>query len=197
MIAARARPQSAWDPVHDGRAAFRVCLGAICQPGIAVPGLPRGQLCAEPILDRAAAILLALLDPGLTLAVVGGPLAEETAGELRRQTGARPAPVSEADFVLVSGGSKGAAAMARRGTALRPETGATLVYAVDRPPVQVLLTGPGIEHGSRTARVALPDGEREALIAAAATPPCGLDAFVLSPAGLIGLPRSVLRRGSG
>lgn len=190
------RPPPPWDPVHDGRAAFRVCLDAICRPGIAVPGVPRARVCAEPLLDRAAGVLLALLDPGLTLAVVGEWYARSAGEQLLRQTGAAPAPLEEADFVLVSGGRGGAASAARRGSALRPETGATLVYAGDWPPVEAVVRGPGVEQDARSALVPLPDGELETLVLAAAAPPCGLDAFVLSPAGVIALPRSVMRAGA-
>lgn len=187
------RPRQPWDPVHDGRTAFRACLDAICRPGTAIPGVPRGRICAEPVLDRAAAVLLALLDPGLTLAVAGGPYARSAGEQLTRRTGAAPAPIDEADFVLVSGGTGGAAGAARRGTALHPELGATLVYAGDWPLCEAVLRGPGIEERTRSARVSLPERELEALVAAAALPPAGLDAFVVAPAGLIALPRSVLR----
>lgn len=187
------RPRPAWDPVHDGRAAFRACLDAICRPGLVVPGVPRGGVCAEPVIDRAASILLALLDPGLTLAVVGCPYSQEVGEQLLRRTGAAPAPIEAADFVLVGGGADGAAARARRGTALQPELGATLVYAGDWPPCEALLRGPGIEAGPRSTRVSLPAGELDALLAAAQLPPAGMDAFVMGPAGLIALPRSVLR----
>ena len=180
-----------WDAVHDGRAAFRACLRAMCQPGQPVGGLPRAGLAEEPLLDAATAVLLALLDAGVGLAVWGGERARAVGADLARLTGAAPAPVCDADFVLIGGGEGGAAGEARRGSALRPETGATLVYAGDWPPVGTVLQGPGIEHPT-VAQLALPPGELSLLAAAASAPPAGLDAFLVSPAGLTALPRSVV-----
>src|ERR1700754_5143047 len=60
-----------WDSVHDGRTAFLTCMRAMCSPGppIELPCVP--QICEHAELDSAAAILLALLDRGLSLAVSG------------------------------------------------------------------------------------------------------------------------------
>jgi alpha-D-ribose 1-methylphosphonate 5-triphosphate synthase subunit PhnH len=180
-----------WDPVHDGREAFRACLRAMCQPGQPVRGLPRAGLSEEPLLDAASAVLLALLDVGVGLAVWGGEPARTVGGELTRLTGAAPAPVCDADFILIGGGEGGAAGEARRGSALRPEAGATLVYAGDWTSVGTVLQGPGIESPT-LAQLNLPPGELTLLTTAASAPPAGLDALLVSPAGLTALPRSVV-----
>jgi alpha-D-ribose 1-methylphosphonate 5-triphosphate synthase subunit PhnH len=190
---ARVTAAPSWDAVHDGRTAFRACLRAMCAPGEPVAGLPRAGICGDPLLDRAAALLLALLDPGLGLAVAGGAEARACAERLARATGAAPAPLCDADFVLVTGGPAGPAREARRGSALAPEAGATLVYAGDWPPHEAQLAGPGIEAERLRAALALPPGELALLAEAAAAPPAGVDAFVLSPTGLTALPRSVAR----
>ena len=184
-----------WDAVHDGREAFRACLRAMCEPGRPVPAPPRAGLASDPLRDAAAAVLLGLLDVGVGLCVVGDAAARELGDELLRRTGAAPAPLCDADFVLVAGaaaGAGGAAAEARRGSALRPEAGATVVYAGGWAPVVAVLEGPGLEAPAPVS-LALPPGELELLAAAAAQPPAGVDAFVLSAAGLTALPRSIAR----
>ena len=181
-----------WDAVHDGRDAFRACLRAMCRPGRPVGGLPRPGLSEDPLLDAATALLLALLDVGVGFAVRGGGEPARTAdAALARLTGAAPAPVFDADFILIAGGEGGAAGEARRGSALRPEAGATLIYAGSWSPANALLRGPGIET-PMPAQLTLPPGELSLLTAAASTPPAGVDAFLVSPAGLTALPRSVL-----
>ena len=181
----------AWDPVHDARAAFRAGLEAMCRPGRPVAGLPRAGLAADPLLDHAAALLLALLDPGVGLAVSGDAATRYVGDALLRETGADPAPVGDADFVLAGAGAQGVAGRARHGSALRPHEGATIVYAADHPPVRRRQRGPGFEAPEEVALPLLP-GELELLAAAAANPPAGVDAFVVAADGLIALPRSVL-----
>lgn len=184
---------TAWDDVHDGREAFRRCVSALCSPGRSVPAPTRAGLELDPLLDCAATLLLALLDPGLGLAIAGDGRSRALGERLRARTGAAPAPLCDADFVLVSEGGDGAAGEARRGSLGRPEAGATLVYAGRWSPSAVALQGPGVEIPGTIGEFALPPGELRLIVAAAASPPAGLDAFVLSPDGLCALPRSVAR----
>lgn len=180
-----------WDSVHDARVAFIACLRAICDPGAPVE-LPRGAgLELDPRLDRAAAVLLALLDPGLGLAAAGSPRVERVAALVRDATGAGVAPVETADFVLIGdGGERGVARRARRGTALRPELGATVLFAGRWAPVVAVLDGPGLSQ-TRSCALSVPPGAVADLAAAAAEPPAGVDAFAFTDAAIIGLPRSL------
>lgn len=182
-----------WDTVHDSREAFLTCLRAQCAPGSAQGPLPPVGISADPHLDGASAILLSLLDPGLGLCVVGDDPEFLAVGErLRHGTGASVAPIADADFVLVGAGAPvGIAAQARRGSALAPELGATVVYSAPAPTRTVELSGPGIDG---TVRVPVPLGEAElvAVAAANADSPRGIDAFVLTaPDQVLALPRSV------
>lgn len=182
-----------WDAVHDGRAAFRVCMDAMCAPGRAVELGVRAGLDPDPARDRAAAVLLALLDVGVSVAVCGDAAARTLVGAVISRSGAAPAPVCDADFVLVTDdGPGGAAGDARRGTPLAPHDGATIIYAGTWKPVMLDLAGPGVQTPFSTA-VPLPAGELTALQAAAAAPPTGVDAFVVSEQAVIAIPRSVLR----
>ena len=182
-----------WDVVHDSREAFLACLWAQCSPGAVQGPLPPAGLSADPWLDGGAAILLALLDPGIGLAVAAqDPEAQVVGEELRRRTGAGITPIEEASFVLVgSGAPLGVAAAARRGSPLAPERGATIVYCAPPTPRTVALRGPGVD-GVVTTALPLARHELDALTLANGAPPCGVDAFVLvEPDGVLALPRSV------
>jgi alpha-D-ribose 1-methylphosphonate 5-triphosphate synthase subunit PhnH len=183
----------AWDRVHDSREAFLTCLRAQCAPGVRFGPLPRAGVAPAPDLDAAAAVLLALLDPSLTLADAGGPEAAAVVRAVSDATGAGPSPIADADFVLVARGagrlSEPVAAAARRGTAAAPETGATIVYCVPHSRTPALLAGPGID-GTARAEIPLDRREIAALAAANASPPAGVDAFVVVGTSILALPRS-------
>jgi alpha-D-ribose 1-methylphosphonate 5-triphosphate synthase subunit PhnH len=182
-----------WDSVHDSRETFLQCLWAQCRPGVPQGPLPRCGLSADPDLDAAAAILLSLLDPGLVLAAADAGEAGDVAAALCRLTGATPGAVDDADFVLVSPGSGMVATRARRGNAVAPERGATVVYSGGCDPVSVELRGPGIED---VARVELPLHVEELadLVSANAAAPAGVDTFVVVAAHVVAVPRSVSLR---
>jgi phosphonate C-P lyase system protein PhnH len=178
-----------WDMVHDGRLTFRACVRAICEPGALVEAAPRAGWVADPALDRATAVLLALLDPGVGLAAAG-EAARTVARRLTAVTGAAPAPVADAEFVLLGADAPaGMAAQARRGNALHPERGATIVCACDGRHTRVVAAGPGLPAARRLDLPVDRDGVA-ALIAAGAAPPAGVDAFLATARGLVALPRS-------
>ncbi len=181
-----------WDPVHDGRQAFRACLDAICAPGQAVAAPAAAGLDADEARDRAAAVLLSLMDVGTSFAVSGDAGARALGQRIAHESGASPAPVCDADFVLVTTGSAGCAGEARRGSALLPHEGATLIYAGTWPVNSVELEGPGLPRRARFD-VGLPPGEIGRLRDAAADAPAGVDAFVVTPDSLVAIPRSVIR----
>jgi alpha-D-ribose 1-methylphosphonate 5-triphosphate synthase subunit PhnH len=179
-----------WDSVHDGRTAFLACMRAMCSPGTPIELAVVPQVCEHAELDSAAAILLALLDRGLSLGVSGGDAARRTAKMVIRETGSACGDVTNADWVLVHGAAADAIARARRGTRLRPETGATLVIATGSKPHPLSIDGPGVA-GRSTAFVPLDAVSVHAFTAANSTPPCGVDLLVVTANCVIGLPRSV------
>lgn len=179
-----------WDSVHDGRTAFLACMHALCAPGRAIelPSVP--QICEHAELDGAAAILLALLDQGLSLGVCGGDAAQRVAARVRSDTGAAEADVSESDWLLVHGAAADTITHARRGSRLAPETGATLVIASAAEPQPMSISGPGVD-GRETVFVPLDTVSVHAFTAANSQPPCGVDLLVVTGNCVIGLPRSV------
>jgi alpha-D-ribose 1-methylphosphonate 5-triphosphate synthase subunit PhnH len=179
-----------WDPVHDGRTAFLAAMRALCAPGtpIVLPARPTVSERAE--LDGAAAILLALLDRGLSLGVAGGISAQRAAAVVADATGAARGDIADADWVLADGPAADAISRARRGTRLAPERGATVVIAAAGEPLPMSIVGPGVR-GSERAFVALDPVAVHAFSAANASPPCGVDVLVVTAECLIGLPRSV------
>jgi alpha-D-ribose 1-methylphosphonate 5-triphosphate synthase subunit PhnH len=179
-----------WNPVHDGRTAFLACMRAMCAPGTPIELPPVPQVCEYPELDGAAAILLALLDRGLSLGVSGGGTAQRVAGMVAEQTGATQGEFAVADWTLVHGPAADAISRAPRGTRLTPECGATLVIAAAGQALAMSIAGPGIL-GRTTAYVALDAVSLRAFTAANSAPPCGVDLLVVTPECLIGLPRSV------
>jgi alpha-D-ribose 1-methylphosphonate 5-triphosphate synthase subunit PhnH len=179
-----------WDSVHDGRTAFLACMRAMCSPGtpVELPVVPGVSEHTE--LDSAAAILLALLDRGLSLGVSGGEAAELVAAMVSAETGAARGDVADADWVLVHGVAADTIARARRGTRLAPETGATLVIAAAGEPHPMSIVGPGVA-GRSTVFVPLDAVAVHAFTAANSMPPCGVDLLVVAAKCVIGLPRSV------
>ena len=179
-----------WDSVHDGRTAFLACMHALCAPGtpIELPYVP--QLCEHAELDSAAAVLLALLDRGLTLGVAGCDAAHRVTAKVRDDTGASGGDVADSDWVLVHGAAADAIARARRGSRLAPETGATLVIASAAEPQPMSITGPGVA-GRETVFVPLDTVAVHAFTAANSMLPCGVDLLIATGKCVIGLPRSV------
>ncbi len=179
-----------WDDVHDGRAAFRACFNAMCRPGRRAPLPARPGVAADPAVDAAAGVLLALLDPGVGLAVCGTG-ADAIRDALVGTTHADPRHAHDADFVLVLDGGEGTVPAAlRRGSAIAPERGATLVYAGGWPPSGWRIDGPGTGPDARVT-VGVPDGHLAALEDVNRTaPPAGIDCLVVSSAGVVALPRS-------
>lgn len=184
-----------WDAVHDGRSVFLSCMRALCSPGtpIELPHPPAVGQCAE--LDGAGAVLLALLDRGLSLGVSGSDAARQLAATVCDATGSLLADVGEADWVLVYGPAADAISGARRGTRITPESGATLVIAATGDAVPMVLSGPGIP-GSVTAYLPLDALALRAFAAANSASPAGVDVLLVTAGCLIGLPRSVVIHGA-
>lgn len=179
-----------WDSVHDGRTAFLACMHAMCAPGtpIELPHVP--QLCEHTEINSATAILLALLDRGLSLGVSGGDAANRAAAMVRRDTGAANGGVTDSDWLLVHGAAADTIVRARRGSPLTPESGATLVIASADEPQPLSIEGPGVA-ARKTVFVPLDTVAVHAFTAANATPPCGVDLLIVTEKCVIGLPRSI------
>jgi len=169
------------------QATFRALLTSLSRPGsvvdLPVPGL------------GAAVVPLALADVETTVAVVGDP---EVAEIVVRATGAAASPVEDAELVACCGRTA-PTTMARlsRGSALAPELGTKVGIDCDRlvagGPGQVRLTvsGPGVEGTRRLGVDGLEAGVLEAVAAANADPPVGIDVWLVDRHGhIVGLPRS-------
>ncbi len=179
-----------WDSVHDGRTAFLACMRAMCSPGtpIELPCVP--QVCERAELDSAAAILLALLDRGLSLGVSGGDAAHRVAAMVIGDTGAARGDVADADWVLAHGAAADTIARARRGTRLTPGSGATVVIAAAGEPHPMSIVGPGVADRA-TVFVPLDAVSVHAFTAANSMLPCGVDLLIVTAKCVIGLPRGV------
>lgn len=181
-----------WDPTHDSRDAFLACMWAQCAPGSVHGPLPYAGLSLDPLLDGCAAVLLAVLDIGLGLAVADDEASSiALADTLRHRTGAHDAPLCDADFVLVGADTEmGVAERARRGTRHTPEAGATIVYCAAEADLAVEMAGPGLVVATRLT-IPLRPIELDSLAIANRDAPCGVDAFVVSRHGVLALPRSI------
>jgi alpha-D-ribose 1-methylphosphonate 5-triphosphate synthase subunit PhnH len=142
--------------------------------------------------DLAAGVLLALLDPGLRLAVAGTDDTRRLAESICAMTGAMLSPVEEAAFVLVTDGvSERVASRAFRGTPLQPERGATVIYAGSWPSVPVTLKSPGRTR-EEMLTLPMPVAELDDFARVNVDGPTGVDALIVDGPSLRGLPRGVV-----
>ena len=96
-----------FDPIFDSQATFRVVLEAMARPGrvgrVPMPD-PR---CPVAGAGALSAVLLTLLDHEVTFAVAPSPDDGSDGVDLSRYltavTGSRPAPIEQADYVVVQG----------------------------------------------------------------------------------------------
>jgi alpha-D-ribose 1-methylphosphonate 5-triphosphate synthase subunit PhnH len=148
----------------------------------------------------AMAIGECLLDPEVSLCVIGNGGAQTFQTALVGATQVRTESLETADFVFVcSVQSQGGARSAKRGRLEFPEEGATLVYCMNSQPAcasdrfRVRLTGPGItgQGGIAPEMRGVPVEEFQELMAVNADYPLGVDAFFVRPNGeVMALPRS-------
>jgi len=190
-----------FDPVRDSQATFRVLLEALARPGT-LGRLPAGdERCPLPDGAAVAGVLLTLLDHEVRFAVVagdgGGDRAGAVATYLTTATGSRPDSAENADFVLLLGAPPAGLPLAlRRGTAPRPDEGATLVALVPSLAGQddgtvIALSGPGVKSGTTLAVAGWRPPDLAAVAAANAEPPRGIDLILVTPDGTVAaLPRS-------
>lgn len=169
------------------QATFRSLLTSLSRPGsvvdLPVPGL------------GAAVVPLALADVETTVAVIGDRAVAEI---VVRATGAAASPVEDAELVACCGRTA-ASTVARlsTGSALAPELGTKVGIDCDRlvagGPGQLTVTvsGPGVKGATRLGVDGLDAEVLEAVAAANADPPVGIDVWLVDQSGhIVGLPRS-------
>jgi alpha-D-ribose 1-methylphosphonate 5-triphosphate synthase subunit PhnH len=176
---------------------YRSLLQAMSRPGRA---FRLDALGAVSSFAAAMAIGECLLDPEVSLCVIGDGGAQTLRTVLVGSTQVRTESLEAADFIFVCGvQSQGGVRLAKRGRLEFPEEGATLVYCMESHPTDVSdrfrirLTGPGIagQGGVAPEMRGVPVEEFQELMAVNADYPLGVDAFFVRPNGeLMGLPRS-------
>lgn len=138
-------------------------------------------------------VLLTLLDHEVTFAVVGRGI---DCNHITMATGARKAPVEEADYLIIDGGdSAGVVLRAKRGDFRYPDEGATLIYHVKSlqgSDTCVCLIGPGILRQQHLVMDGFSSREVADIATANADFPTGIDCiFVDDSARVTAVPRSV------
>ena len=178
-------------PAQEEQATFRALLDAMARPGT-IHSLPPRRV-EDGKWGGALLVLQALLDHEVTFHVLN----EEslTHEQLLRRTGARSAPLAQADFVLASGDAAIAAVEdAREGGFEEPERSATVALLADSLGIGGLtltLSGPGIQSTAVLSLDGLPVAAFEVLRGRTVTFPQGVDVILVDPAGHVAaIPRS-------
>ena len=176
---------------------YRSLLQAMSRPGRV---FRLDALCAVSSFAAAMAIGECLLDPEVSLCLIGNGGVSTLQAVLVGATQVRTESLKTADFIFVCGvRSRGGVRLAKRGRLEFPEEGATFVYCMDSLPAgasdrfRVRLTGPGItgKGGIAPEMRGVPVEEFQELMAVNADYPLGVDAFFVRPNGeVMALPRS-------
>jgi alpha-D-ribose 1-methylphosphonate 5-triphosphate synthase subunit PhnH len=176
---------------------YRSLMQAMSRPGRV---FRLDALSAVSPFAAALAIGECLLDPEVSLCVIGNGGVSTLQAVLVGATQVRTESLETADFVFVcSVQSQGGVRSAKRGRLEFPEEGATLVYCMNSQPAcasdrfRVRLTGPGItgQGGIAPEMRGVPVEEFQELMDVNADYPLGVDAFFVRPNGeVMALPRS-------
>jgi alpha-D-ribose 1-methylphosphonate 5-triphosphate synthase subunit PhnH len=176
---------------------YRSLLQAMSRPG---RSFRLDALSAVSSFAAAMAIGECLLDPEVSLCVIGNGGVSTLQAVLVGATQVRTETLESADFVFVCGvQSQGGVRLVKRGRLEFPEEGATLVYCMDSGQAgasdrfRIRLTGPGIagQGGIAPEMRGVPVEEFQELMAVNADYPLGVDAFFVRPNGeVMALPRS-------
>lgn len=185
----------------ESQGVFMVLLESLARPGT------RHRL-PEALPTRAPAALVlasALADVDVTVAVLDDSGTEHEPDEgwaaaLMAATGCRGAPFEDAAMVVALGPVPATTvARLRRGDALHPELGTRLILTgtdildadPDRAEIVLDLGGPGVAGTRRVGIDGVDADVLEALLAANADFPAGVDAWIVTPTGdVVGIPRS-------
>jgi alpha-D-ribose 1-methylphosphonate 5-triphosphate synthase subunit PhnH len=170
---------------------FRTLIDVLGRPGtIAALDVPVG-------VAPAAVVAGGLADVDVALAVLTDTPGDPGPAALYAATGASEVPLASAHLVVALRTPTPAEILAlARGDALHPEFGCRLILAVEAlgaagSPVTLRLQGPGVDGESELRITGVPAAVFEALAAANAGFPAGVDTFVVSADGKVaGLPRS-------
>jgi len=176
---------------------YRSLMQAMSRPGRV---FRLDALSAVSPFAAALAIGECLLDPEVSLCVIGNGGVSTLQAVLVGATQVRTESLETADFVFVcSVQSQGGVRSAKRGRLEFPEEGATLVYCMNSQPAcasdrfRVRLTGPGItgQGGIAPEMRGVLVEEFQELMDVNADYPLGVDAFFVRPNGeVMALPRS-------
>jgi len=189
--------ETIYNDIYDAQRHFRVVLDAMARPG-RINLLPAVEVTPPASLSRGAAwIALSLLNSDVRFHFA--PSREDAAAYLQANTGSRPAPAAEADFLFLHGTDSAAALReAPLGLPAYPEGGATAVVMVaglGRSSAQgglaLTLSGPGIEHQEQVCISGLAAEFLEIRQERNAEFPLGLDfMFVTADGHITCLPRT-------
>lgn len=190
-----AQLEPAFDRVYDTQKIYRQMLDAMARPG-KICLLPELRLTPAAGLSKAAAgVAFTLLDSETSVAVL--PQNDFWLEYIRLNTGAKAAPLAQAEFIIVSGRHGLQQIMEiNRGNLLSPETGSTLIILVDRvaadgPGTCLTLTGPGINRQIQLVITGINPANLERIIDLNQEFPLGVDVFFTDEAGnLAAIPRS-------
>ena len=175
---------------RDAQANFREALDCLSRPGT----LGKLAPAAFPLPGARAAyaLLLALADQEVSIAVLGGD--EPLARFASLGTGARLAEPATAWYVLCLADPGQQLAELRRGTDEFPEDGATAIVCVERlgeGALSLSLTGPGIRQDTQLRLSGLSHDAIRARNTACGQYPLGIDLFLVDADGRVaGIPRT-------
>lgn len=178
--------ETVYDEIFDAQRHFRTLLDSMSRPGKINRFAPLALTPPDDLPRATAYVAFALLNADVAAHTVGYAASAES--YFRANTQCRLESASLADFIFMSGeGEVAAINEAKVGIPTYPETGATVVLAVNHigkssstGGVQLILEGPGIE----TREILFVTGLRAELLAALkaknAEFPLGIDAVLVS-----------------
>jgi alpha-D-ribose 1-methylphosphonate 5-triphosphate synthase subunit PhnH len=191
----------------ESQAIFRMILYAMARPGKIV-NLPNFKI-DPPVGSKASLdskypflVLFTFLDSYVRFKVLDRKNsidATDVSTYVSTHTGSREAPIEEADFILIYGGSsKGLVSRMKRGSLKYPNESATLIYGVEflgEGSLHLTLSGPGVPSVCELDLEGVEMDEMRDLIRANSEFPLGLDVIFSDKDGKAAcLPRSTVVR---
>jgi len=190
------RRETAFDEVFHSQATFRALLDCMARPGT-VGELPRADYAAAPpaFCPPALSILKTLVDHRVSFSVAGGSDLPDWIEYLRLNLSAPFRDPDAADYVLFEGSTyHDDFGRLKVGSLEFPESSATAVLfvgALDRPGLDLSLTGPGVRDRETLAVRGLDPRYVQARARANQLFPLGIDLLLVDSAGRVaGLPRT-------
>jgi alpha-D-ribose 1-methylphosphonate 5-triphosphate synthase subunit PhnH len=160
---------------------FRLLLQAMARPGSVLRVMEPSEH-EHPALR----LLSCITDNEVGICSVGAE-AQEIGTALCRHQGCRMTGIQDADFIIVSGGtSLGKLTAARPGTLEYPDSGATILYLIERIAHSggtVVLSGPGIRETATPAFTGLDPAELLQLQTLNSAFPLGVDTIFVDREG--------------